>query len=143
MSLKDSRSLRSPQLGLLSCQSGRRLLPLLCYYFEVIWRHLKVAQRLANNANQKRVLKTRDIPMLTDPSPPCHQLGLPVQQHFESFRKLADPGRRREERPVKRKTKYILGVVVALGGICALCVAILFAYTRNACQAEERLKIED
>jgi len=44
---------------------------------------------------------------------------------------------------VKRKKKYILGVVVALGGICALCIAIRFAYTRNACQAEDRLKIED
>ena len=72
MSLKDSRSLKSPQLGPIRCQSGRSLLPLLCYYFEVIWRHLKAAQRLANSANQKRVLKTRDIPTLTGPSPASH-----------------------------------------------------------------------
>jgi len=44
---------------------------------------------------------------------------------------------------VRRKTRYILGVVATLGGICAVCVAILFAYTRNVCQTEERLKIED
>lgn|GEM_PF-2896788 len=44
---------------------------------------------------------------------------------------------------MKRKTKYILGVVVALGGICGLCMAILFAYTRNACQTETRQRIDD
>jgi hypothetical protein len=44
---------------------------------------------------------------------------------------------------VKRKSKYILGAVVVLGGICALGMTIQFAYIRNACQAEERLKIED
>lgn len=44
---------------------------------------------------------------------------------------------------MKRKSKYILGAVVVLGGICALGMTIRFAYTRNACQAEERLRIED
>jgi hypothetical protein len=44
---------------------------------------------------------------------------------------------------VRRKTRYILGVLVALGGICVVGAAILIAYTRNACQTEERLKIED
>jgi hypothetical protein len=36
MSLKDSRPLKSPQLGPIRRQNGRSLLPLLCYYFEVI-----------------------------------------------------------------------------------------------------------
>ena len=73
MSGENSRSLKSPQLGHIRCQSSRSLLPLLCYYFEVIWRRVKAARRLANGANQKRVLKTRDIPTLTNPSPPSHQ----------------------------------------------------------------------
>lgn len=42
---------------------------------------------------------------------------------------------------MKRKTKYILGVV-AFGAICALSMAIRFAFTRMACQTEQRLKIE-
>jgi hypothetical protein len=66
--------------------SGRSLLPLLCYYFQVIWRHLKAARRLANSADQKRVLKIRDIPTLTDPSPPSHQRRLqspPLRQKYK------------------------------------------------------------
>jgi hypothetical protein len=87
MSLKDSRSLKSSQLGTIRWQSGRSLLPLLCYYFEVIWRHLKAAQRLAKSVNQNGYSKTRDIPTLTDPSPPSHQLGL---QSPLSARNLSD-----------------------------------------------------
>ena len=44
---------------------------------------------------------------------------------------------------MKRKTKYVLSVVVALGAICLLGMAMRFAYTRNACQVEERLKVKD
>jgi hypothetical protein len=43
---------------------------------------------------------------------------------------------------VKRKTKYILGVVFAVAGVCALSMAVWFAYARNACQTEERLEVE-
>jgi hypothetical protein len=54
----------------------------------------------------------------------------------------------RKERAVKRKTMYILGVVVvvyaiiAIGAFVALRRAIR-AYTQNACLTEERLKIVD
>ena len=64
------------------------LLPLICYYFEAIWGHLKAARRLAISANQKRVLITRDIPTLTKPSPPTHQLGFqspPLRQILTSI----------------------------------------------------------
>ena len=84
-SLEDSRSLRSPQLGPIRRQSGRSLLPLLCDYFEVIWSQLKAARRLANSANQKPVLKTRDISTLTGPSPPSRQRRLqsPFSARFQ------------------------------------------------------------
>ncbi|MDR3741537.1 MAG: hypothetical protein P4L40_21170 [Terracidiphilus sp.] len=45
---------------------------------------------------------------------------------------------------MKRKAKFILGAVVAVSGACALgLAAIWFAYTRNACQTEARLTIDD
>jgi len=50
-------------------------------------------------------------------------------------------GRRRKERTVKRKTKYIFGGVVALGAICTICLAIRFVGGRIACGAEEKLKV--
>ncbi len=50
--------------------------------------NLKAARRLAISANQKRVLITRDIPTLTKPSPPTHQLGFqspPLRQILTSI----------------------------------------------------------
>jgi hypothetical protein len=44
---------------------------------------------------------------------------------------------------VKSTKSYIVSVVVAFGGICAMCFGIQFIGTRIACQAEQRLKIED
>lgn len=44
---------------------------------------------------------------------------------------------------MKRKSKYILGAVGFFGGLCASGIVIRFVYTRNACQAKERLEIKD
>ncbi len=54
------------------------LLGVPCYYFGGIWGLLAAAGRRAIRANRKGALKTRDIPTLTNRSPP------PQQQRFQS-----------------------------------------------------------
>jgi hypothetical protein len=44
---------------------------------------------------------------------------------------------------VKRTARYVYSIVLAVGGVVAICIAIWFVGNRIACKTEARLKIED